>query len=190
MKKILLFLFVLLAGMTALTACRAPEATATTVKTTPLSFTLTSPAFVSGGAIPSVYAYTSCGGSNTSPALNWGEPPAGTKSFALIMDDPDASHGTFVHWVVFNIPPGSRGLPAAIPAQVKLADGTQQGNNGIDEASYAGPCPPAGMHHYSFKLYALDATLDDAFGSSPEQRQKDIDAHSLAKAELIGTFQK
>lgn len=106
------------------------------------------------------------------------------------MDDPDAPIGTFVHWVIYNIPASNRGLPEAVPANAKLADGTQQGNNGTGRAGYTGPCPPSGTHRYFFKLYALDTVLSLASGADKDQLLKAMQGHILAQGELMGTFSK
>ena len=189
MKKILFGVSLIM--LMAMTACNVSTTPTPEAKATPATITLTSPAFSAGGAIPDVYSYSNCGGKNISPALNWGEPPAGTKSFVLIVDDPDAKRATFVHWVLYNIPATVRGLPEGIPADPNLKDGTVQGSNGIGTTGYIGPCPPSGTHHYSFRLYAMDvAQLNPAFSISTDQRQVDIAAHALAQAELKGTFTK
>jgi len=152
-----------------------------------MSITVSSTAFTAGASIPAVYT---CTGRSVSPPLAWGEPPAGTKSFALIMDDPDAPIGTFVHWVIYNIPASNRGLPEAVPANAKLADGTQQGNNGAGRAGYTGPCPPSGTHRYFFKLYALDNLPSLASGDGKDQLLNAMQGHILAQGELMGTFSK
>ena len=147
----------------------------------------TSSAFEPGGSIP---ARHTCTGENISPALNWGEPPEGTQSFALIMDDPDASNGTFVHWVIFNIPGTARGLPEALPSDAKLADGTQQGLGTSHRHGYMGPCPPSGTHRYFFKLYALDAPLSLSSDAGAGDLMNALSGHILVNAELMGTFKK
>jgi len=119
---------------------------------------LTSSAFANGGNIPQIYT---CDGEDISPPLSWSNPPESTGSFALIVDDPDAPLGTWVHWVFFTGPADSRSLPAELPAQDRLSDGSLQGKNGWGNIGYGGPCPPAGSTHtYIFELYALDTTLD------------------------------
>lgn len=148
-----------------------------------MSLQLTSDAFVSGQAIPAKY---SCIGKNISPALAWTEPPAGTQSFALIVDDPDAPGQTWVHWVLFNIPADTRNLQESFPAASPIA----VGNNSSGSASYQGPCPPGGTHRYFFKLYALDTTLSLSPGATKEQLLKAMESHILAQAELMGTFSK
>jgi Raf kinase inhibitor-like YbhB/YbcL family protein len=152
-----------------------------------MSLGLTSPAFQQGSPIPVAY---SCRGRDVSPALIWGEPPAGTKSLALIMDDPDAPMGTWVHWVIYNIPASARGLPEAVPAGPQLKDGSLQGKNSGGQNGYNGPCPPSGTHRYFFKLYALDTALTLSSGASKDQLLKAMQGHILAQAELMGTFSK
>ena len=146
-------------------------------------FEITSSAFQSNGAIPPQY---SCDGADQSPALSWGEPPAGTKSFALVVDDPDAPSGTFRHWGAWDIPASTRSLEAG------QAVG-KQAVNGAGKSGYMGPCPPPGhgVHHYHFKLYALDTdTLDVADGAKVEEVEQAAQKHALGRAELIGTFER
>lgn len=152
-----------------------------------MSFTLTSPAFTNGAAIPPEY---SCRGRDISPALAWSEPPAGTQSFALIMDDPDAPMGTWVHWVIFNIPASSRGLSEAVPTDPQLSDGSLQGRTSAGSNGYHGPCPPSGTHRYFFKLYALDTTLALSSKADKKDVLAAMEGHILASAELMGTFSR
>jgi Raf kinase inhibitor-like YbhB/YbcL family protein len=152
-----------------------------------MTLSITSSAFNNGSSIPDVYT---CKGSDTSPALAWNDPPSGTKSFALIMDDPDASSGTWVHWVIYNIPASARGLQAAAPIQAQLADGSLNGVNSWSKLGYGGPCPPGGTHRYFFKLYALDAVLNLSSGANKGQLLSAMQGHILAQGELIGTFSK
>ena len=147
-----------------------------------MSLTLTSDAFANGQSIPAKY---SCVGKNISPALAWNEPPAGTKSFALIVDDPDAPMGTWVHWVLFNIPASTANLQENADSSTMSA-----GKNSSGNTRYDGPCPPNGTHRYFFKLYALDATLSLSPGASKEQVLKAMEGHILANGELMGTFSK
>lgn len=148
-----------------------------------MSLQLTSDAFANGQSIPAKF---SCVGKNISPALAWTEPPAGTQSFALIVDDPDAPGGTWVHWVLYNIPADVRNLPESFSAQ----DPVSVGKNSWGKLSYGGPCPPSGTHRYYFKLYALDSTLSLSPGASKEQLLKAMEGHILAQSELMGTFSK
>ena len=152
-----------------------------------MSLSIASTGFAAGQPIPAVY---SCHGRNVSPPLAWAGAPGATKSFALILDDPDAPSGTFVHWVLYNVPAGSRNLPEAVPGRAKLDDGSLQGTNGAGGTGYTGPCPPSGTHHYHFKLYALDSALSLPSGATKDQVLKAMQGHILAQAELIGTFSK
>jgi len=150
-----------------------------------VGFELTSTAFLHEEAIPTEY---SCDGANISPPLQWGDPPEGTQSFAIISDDPDAPGGTWVHWVLYNIPVEARVLPEAIPAEVELADGSQHGENSFGRLDYGGPCPPGGTHRYFFKLYALDTVLDLEPGVDKGGLLQAMEGHILAETELMGTY--
>src|SRR3990167_1037537 len=119
-------------------------------------FALKSQAFKGGDLIPDKYT---CEGPDVSPPLRWNDPPRETHSFALIADDPDAPMGTWVHWVVYNIPAGERGLDENVPKQERLPNGAMQGMTDFHRVGYGGPCPPSGTHRYFFKLYALDVAL-------------------------------
>lgn len=151
---------------------------------------LTSPAFNPGAAIPKKY---SCQGENISPALDWSGAPQGTKSFALIVDDPDAPIGTFVHWVLYNLPADLNELPegastAKSPA-ANLPPGSAQGKSGFGRSGYGGPCPPTGTHRYFFHFYALDTTFTSA-GMDKSALLKAMAGHILAQAELMGTYKR
>ncbi|RMG08830.1 MAG: YbhB/YbcL family Raf kinase inhibitor-like protein [Cyanobacteria bacterium J055] len=148
---------------------------------------LESTAFTPNQLIPSTYT---CEGKDISPPLSWSEPPEGTKSFALIVDDPDAPGRTFVHWVLYNLPPTTRQLPEGLSHQPELSLGGIQGKNDFDRYGYGGPCPPSGTHRYYFKLYALDTELDLALGVTKPQLLKEIEGHVLAEAELIGHYSR
>jgi Raf kinase inhibitor-like YbhB/YbcL family protein len=151
--------------------------------------TITSDAFTNGQSIPAKY---SCNGRNISPALAWDEPPTGTQSFALIVDDPDAPMGTWVHWVLYNIPAGTRSLQEDLPVTGKNVDpnAINVGKNSSGKIGYDGPCPPGGTHRYFFKLYALDTTINLLPGATKEQVLKEMDGHILAQGELVGTFSR
>jgi len=147
-----------------------------------MSLELTSDAFTHGQSIPAKYT---CTGRNVSPALAWNEPPSGTRSFALIMDDPDAPMGTWVHWVLFNIPADARSL------QEDTDTGDMSvGKNSWGDLGYGGPCPPGGTHRYYVKLYGLDSILSLLPGASKEQLLQEMKGHILAQGELMGTFSK
>jgi Raf kinase inhibitor-like YbhB/YbcL family protein len=151
------------------------------------SIPLTSDAFVSQQPIPKTYT---CDGDNVSPPLQWGDTMPDTKSFALIMDDPDAPGGTFVHWVVYNLPKTARSLPEAVPADPEIEGGGAQGTNGAGGTGYTGPCPPGGTHHYFFKLYALGTTIDLPAGATKQQLEQAMSGHVLAYGELMGTYSR
>jgi Raf kinase inhibitor-like YbhB/YbcL family protein len=154
-----------------------------------MSLEVTSDAFTNGQSIPVKY---SCIGKNISPALAWSEPPAGTQSYALIVDDPDAPMGTWVHWVLFNIPADTRHLEEDLPITGKNVDpnAIYVGKNSSGNTRYDGPCPPSGTHRYYFKLYALDTTIDLLPGATKDQVLKEMDGHILAQSEIMGTFSK
>jgi len=155
-----------------------------------LALTLTSPAYKPGAAMPSQYT---CEGADVSPPLAWDGVPAGTKSLALILDDPDAPDPkapkrVWVHWVLYNIPPEAKGL-AENADRAGLPAGTVRGVADSGKAAYHGPCPPIGRHRYFHKLYALDTTVDLAHATKADLEAA-IKGHVLAQAELIGTYQK
>ncbi|HVH68180.1 MAG TPA: YbhB/YbcL family Raf kinase inhibitor-like protein [Gemmatimonadales bacterium] len=152
-----------------------------------MAFSLTSPAFADGAAIPVRHT---CDGPDVSPALSWSGAPAGTRSFALIMDDPDAPAGTWVHWVLYNLPASTTELPDSV-AKVEALDlgGARQGRNDFRHPGYGGPCPPPGSaHRYFFKLYALDAALELRPGAQKHELEAAIQGHMLAMAQLVGTY--
>ena len=152
-----------------------------------MTMVLTSSAFPDGGMIPSTFT---CDGRNVSPPLAWGPPPAGTKSFALISDDPDAPVGTWVHWVVYNLPPSVRHLPEALPPDTERSDRTRQGLTDFGRIGYGGPCPPSGTHRYFFKLYALDTVLSLEPAASKAKLEEAMRGHILGQAHLIGTYRR
>ena len=131
-------------------------------------------------------------GKNISPALSWNDPPAGTQSFALIVDDPDAPMGTWVHWVLFNIPADKRSLQEDLPVTGKNVDpnAIYVGKNSSGNIGYDGPCPPSGTHRYYFKLYALDTPISLLPGATKDELLKEMKGHILAQGELMGTFSK
>ena len=149
---------------------------------------LTSSAFTHQTSIPARYT---CEGKDLSPPLAWTEPPPGTKSFALIVDDPDAPAGTWVHWVLYNVPTGSRSLPEGLAKTPTLTDGSQAGLNDFHRSGCAGPCPPAGpAHHYSFRLYALDTVLNLPTETRKADLERGLQGHVLTHAELIGLYRR
>jgi len=185
--KAALFSF-FLCSILLLGAC-APAGGAASVETASMpslpEIPFSSPAFAPGGTIPAQYT---CSGSGISPPLTWGEPPAGTQAFALTLADPDAPSGTFIHWVIYNIPAASRGLAEAVAPGAQLADGSLQGLNSARQLGYMSPCPPSGTHHYVFDLYALDAALSLGSGVGRDELFSALQGHILAKAELVGIY--
>jgi Raf kinase inhibitor-like YbhB/YbcL family protein len=150
------------------------------------SFTLSSPSFSNGGDIAKKFT---CDGADVSPQLSWTDPPASTKSFALLADDPDAPVGNWNHWTAWNLPPTLRGLPAGVPKQAQLSDGTQQGHNDFRKPGYNGPCPPPGKpHRYYFKLFALDVKLDLKPSSGKKELEAAMKGHILVQSEWIGRY--
>lgn len=150
-----------------------------------------SSAFADHGTIPRIY---SCEGADISPPLHWSGAPQGTKSFALIIDDPDAPDPkaprmTWVHWVVYDLPADTQGLSEGAATQ-GLPAPARQGINDWKRASYGGPCPPIGQHRYFHKLYALDAVLSDLEQPTKAQLMASMKGHVLAEAQLVGTFEK
>jgi Raf kinase inhibitor-like YbhB/YbcL family protein len=147
---------------------------------------ISSDAFRANEAIPQKFT---CDGPDASPKLNWSEPPAKTQSFALIMDDPDAPVGTWVHWVLFDLPGETRELAEGVAKQEQLSNGARQGRNDFGKIGYGGPCPPPGNpHRYFFKLYALDAKLNLKAGVTKADVERAMKDHTLAHAELIGKY--
>jgi Raf kinase inhibitor-like YbhB/YbcL family protein len=148
------------------------------------SMHLTSTAFAEGAAIPRKYTGD---GDDVSPPLKWQQAPQGTKSFALICDDPDAPRGTWVHWVIFNLPADKSELPEGVPA--KGTEGAAQGKNDFGNIGYGGPAPPPGKpHRYFFKIYALDTMLSLKEGATKQQLEKVMEGHTLAQGQLMGKY--
>jgi len=152
------------------------------------AISISSDVFENGGNLSSEYT---CDGSDISPALSWHTAPAGTQSIALIVDDPDAPGKTWVHWVIYNIPTNATGLPAAVPKNKTLDDGSLQGKNDFGRIGYNGPCPPPGQNHrYFFKVYALDTTLNLKSGATKSQLEASMSGHILAQGEMIGKYKR
>ncbi len=156
-----------------------------------MAFALTSPVFSHEGAIPKLYT---CQGKDISPALAWSKLPKGTQSLALIVDDPDAPDPaapkmTWVHWVLYNIPPSATGLKEAV-APARLPPGTREGVNDWKRTGYGGPCPPIGRHRYYHKLYALDVVLPDLKSPTKPKLEAAMKGHVLGEAVLMGTYIK
>jgi len=146
------------------------------------TLTISSPGFSHGEAIP---ARHTCDGDDTSPALIIGKAPQATQSLALVMDDPDAPMGDWVHWVVWNIPAQTREIPEhGLPPQAS------QGKNDWHRTGYGGPCPPAGTHRYFFRVYALDTTLHLGNSTTKDDLERAMQGHVLGKGELMGTYKR
>lgn len=149
---------------------------------------ITSPAFKHGKMIPRKYT---CDGENMSPPLQWQNVPENAISLALICDDPDATSGTFNHWILFDLPPDTRELPEHIlPTETALPGGATQGTNSASRIGYTGPCPPSGTHRYFFKIYALDTKIGLGTGATKNKVENSIDGHILAEGELMGTYRR
>ncbi len=140
-----------------------------------------------GDMIPEKYT---CDGDDISPPLKWSDIPQNTVSLALICDDPDAPAGTWVHWVIFNLPAQTSGLKEFVPTEKKLPDGSLQGTNDFRKIGYGGPCPPSGTHRYYFKLYALDTKLELDAGATKWQLVQAMKGHILAEAQLMGKYKR
>jgi Raf kinase inhibitor-like YbhB/YbcL family protein len=156
-----------------------------------MALTLTSEAFRHNGVIPARFT---CDDADVSPPLSWSGLPAGTKSLVLIVDDPDAPDPaapkmTWVHWILYNIPPEAQGLSEGVRRQ-DLPPGTQEGTNDFKRTAYGGPCPPVGRHRYFHKLYVLDAVLPSLDRPTKRDVEAAMRGHVLEQAELIGTYQR
>ena len=148
---------------------------------------ITSPVFKHNGTIPKKYT---CDGINISPELSWDNLPEDTNSLALIVDDPDAPAETWVHWVIYNIPPNSKGLQEGVLPLRALPHNTKQGINDFKKIGYGGPCPPSGTHRYFFKLYALDTKLNLDSGATKKDLENAMKGHILAQTELVGKYKR
>jgi Raf kinase inhibitor-like YbhB/YbcL family protein len=152
-----------------------------------MDINITSSAFEDGGMIPLKYT---CDGADVSPPLQWDSVPEGTQSIALICDDPDAPMGTFVHWVLYDLPAGTSELPEDVPADATLDNGAKQGKSDFGRTGYGGPCPPGGTHRYFFKLYALDAPTGLSPGAKKADLLKAMKGHILAEGQLMGRYHR
>lgn len=151
-----------------------------------MSFTLSSSSFTNGGIIERKFT---CDGPDVSPQLKWTEPPPGTQSFALLVDDPDAPVGNWNHWTMWNLLASLRSLPEGVSKEASLADGSQQGFNDFRKPGYNGPCPPPGKpHRYYFKVFALDIKLDLKAGARKKDLEAAMKGHILAQAEWMGKY--
>lgn len=153
-----------------------------------MSLTISSPSFTSSGAIPKKFT---CDGADVSPPLAWNDPPAGTKAFALLVDDPDAPVGNWNHWAIWNLPANLRSLPEGVKKISRLSDGSEQGQNDFHKPGYNGPCPPAGKpHHYFFKLFALDTKVSLNSEAGKPELEAAMKGHILATAQWMGTYKR
>ncbi len=153
-----------------------------------MPFALTTPAFPPGGDIPRKFT---CQGADVSPALAWTDAPVGAQSFALIVDDPDAPVGTWVHWVAYDLPATARALPEGVAKTAELPGGGHQGVNDFGNLGYGGPCPPAGTaHRYFFKLYALKGQLNLKPGASTKQVEQAMQGQVLGEVQLMGKYKR
>jgi Raf kinase inhibitor-like YbhB/YbcL family protein len=188
----------LLACVFMLAACRRADSDGMSANVAPspapsvkgeekMTLKLTSTAFEEGGLIPPRHT---CDGEDISPPLAWSGVPEGAKSLALVADDPDAPRGTWVHWVIYNIPASEKGLAENVPERETLDGGARHGTNDFKKAGYGGPCPPSGTHRYFFKLYALDAEPDLPSGVSKDQLLKAIEGHVVAEGQLMGRYRR
>jgi len=148
---------------------------------------ITSSAFKEGAFIPGKFT---CDNIDISPPLEWSQIPEGTKTFALICDDPDAPMGTYVHWVLFNLPGNLQELPEHMPTEKVLKNGARQGINDFGEIGYGGPCPPGGTHRYYFKIYALNMELDSDPGITKKELLRAMEGHILAEGQLMGRYNR
>jgi len=173
----------LLAGL--LTACNSQNPPTNGVA---MKLPITTTAFAEGQPIPRRHAFKD---QDISPALQWSDVPPAAKSLALICDDPDAPMGTWVHWVIYDLPPTATGLAEGVAKTPELSDGAKQGVNDYKKIGYGGPCPPPGKpHRYFFKLYALDKKLELKPGLTKKDLLKAMEKHVLAEGELMGTYQQ
>jgi Raf kinase inhibitor-like YbhB/YbcL family protein len=170
-------------SLTSTPAPQAPAAQEQAAQVTP--FEVSSTAFATGEAIPARYT---CDGDDISPPLEWKDPPQNAESFALIADDPDAPAGTWVHWVLYNLPADTRNLPPGVPADADLTGRGLHGKNSWKQLGYGGPCPPGGTHRYFFELYALDTVLDLEAGADKKALLQVMEGHILAQTVLMGTY--
>ena len=153
-----------------------------------MPFALTTPAFPPGGEIPRKFT---CQGADISPALAWAGVPEGVQSFALIVDDPDAPVGTWVHWVAYDLPGTARNLPEGVPKTAEVPGGGRQGVNDFGKVGYGGPCPPAGnAHRYFFKLYALKGTLGLGAGATKMDVVRAMQGQILGEVQLVGKYKR
>lgn len=180
----------ILAAISALLLCsckKTKQPDSETEKGGKMQIKITSSAFEDGALIPPKYT---CDAEDVSPPLQWDQPGENTKSIALICDDPDAPAGTWVHWVLYNLPPDTTQLPENIPPDKTLTNQANQGTNDFRRIGYGGPCPPGGTHRYFFKIYALDTIVDLSPGATKSQLLDAAGGHIIATGELMGKYKR
>jgi Raf kinase inhibitor-like YbhB/YbcL family protein len=172
-----------------LAACTKPDTEVVSKERgTPMTIKITSTGFAEAQPIPSKYT---CDGEDVSPPLSWDSPPNGTRSLALICDDPDAPSGTWVHWVIYDLSATTTELPEAVPANEEALNGAKQGRNDFGRVGYGGPCPPAGKaHRYYFKLFALDSALNLKAGATKADVENAMKGHIVGQGQLMGTYKR
>jgi len=153
-----------------------------------MAFAISSKDFQNGSEIPKKFT---CDGQDVSPDLSWTDPPEGTKTLALIADDPDAPAGTWTHWVLFDVPANTKNLPEGMSKDEQLPNGGRQGRNDFRKIGYNGPCPPPGKpHRYFFKLYAVDSMVNLKPGAAKQELERALEGHAVGKAELMGRYKR
>jgi Raf kinase inhibitor-like YbhB/YbcL family protein len=171
--------------------CAPPEQTGAQPSPTPNQdkpeIKLTSTAFKEGESIPRSYT---CDGVNISPPLEWSGVPKTAKTIAIVADDPDAPGGTWVHWVLYNLPAANIGLVESLPASENLKAGGFQGKNDFGKIGFGGPCPPSGTHRYFFRIYALDGELPLKAGATKAELTKAMEGHTMLQGQLMGTYRR
>lgn len=151
------------------------------------TFSVGSPAFVQGAMIPRNYT---CDGTDSSPELSWSDIPSGATSLAIVVEDPDAPSGLWIHWVAYNIPSTRTGMPKGVPVGESIPEGGRQGRNSWGNIGYRGPCPPPGTHRYFFRIFALDTMLDLQGEPTREQLLKAMSGHIVGQCELMGRYSR
>jgi len=191
MRRRSLVLIILL-GLALMACAKRPQTTAQSAATNipkdnKPEIKLASTAFKEGESIPRAYT---CDGVNISPPLEWSGVPKTAKTLAIVCDDPDAPGGTWVHWVLYNLPADNIGLVENLPANDNLTAGGFQGMNDFQKIGYGGPCPPSGTHHYNFRIYALDSDLPLKAGATKAETMKAMEGHIVLQGQLMGTYRR
>jgi Raf kinase inhibitor-like YbhB/YbcL family protein len=184
MRKASVIMCLILMFMPVITAAEAKNKTKGGKQ---MDLNVASKAFSNGGMIPTKYT---CDGADISPPISWSAGPEGTRSYAIIADDPDAPAGTWVHWVIYDIPKGVTSLPEGVQKSKSIDSGADHGTNDFRKYGYGGPCPPGGTHRYYFKVYALDILLGKGPGLTKKQLLAVMEGHILAQGELMGKYSR